>query len=316
MTQSVMEPTTMPLMEPGTAAAEPAAEHEPAPARPRPEWWQTVGAFLLWTVLHSMSVFPANPLAMRNGAPLQPVIPPLAGLFYNLALAALFVWWFVGRGGRLARYRRDTFRLRVPPRAAMVRLPMIAAAVVVAVYASLVVVPRFIPIPHDRDDPLTAFLELPFGIATVVTLAAVLVPLLEEFLFRGWLQTRLERRFAPGTAIIATAVIFGLAHFQLFGLPVRVIFGLTAGYLAWSTRSIWPGVILHAIYNGMLLGGGTAAPGIDEHVLQRWANTPSIFWPSAAAFFLSCLALVALLRSVGRARVVDEPLHTSLAPAA
>src|SRR5690349_14900186 len=96
MTQSVMEPTTTPLVEPALdPVPEPSPELESPTALPRPEWWQTVGAFLVWTVLHSMSVFPANPLAMRNGAPLQPVIPPLAGLFYNLALTALFVWWFV-----------------------------------------------------------------------------------------------------------------------------------------------------------------------------------------------------------------------------
>ena len=206
--------------------------------------------------------------------------------------------------GPLASYRRETFRLRPPPRAAAVRLPVIAAALVTAVYTSLIVVPRFIPFPNDRDDPLEAFLKLPFGIVTVLTLAAVLVPLLEEFLFRGWIQTRLERRLPPASAIIITAAAFGLAHFQFFGLPVRIIFGLTAGYLAWSTRSIWPGVVLHGIYNGMLLGGGTAAPGVNEHVLLRWANTPSIFYPSAALFFLCCLVLVAVLRGVGRAAAV------------
>lgn len=273
-----------------------------------PPLWRSIGAFVVWTVLHTLSVFPANPIAMRGGAQLEPIMPPIVGLLFNLGLAAAFVWWFVLRTDAEAPYRRRTFRLHAPPRAALVRLPVIAAALVAAVYASLIVVPRFIPIPHDRDDPLTAFLQLPFGIVTVLTLAAVLVPLLEEFLFRGWIQSRIERQLSPAFAILFTAALFGIVHFQLFGLPVRLIFGLTAGYLAWATRSIWPGVVLHGIYNGMLLGGGTAAPWIDETVLLRWSRTPSIFWSAAGVFFLCCLLLVAMLAGIRPQRASDEAL--------
>ena len=273
------------------------AESETAATGPAaPPLWRSIGAFVFWTVLHTLSMFPANPFAMQRGEPLQPIMPPVVGLVFNLALAAAFVWWFALRGDAEAPYRRRTFRLNAPPRAAVVRLPAIGVALVVAVYASLIVVPRFIPIPDDRGDPLAAYLQLPYGIVTVLTLAAVLVPLLEEFLFRGWIQSRVEAKLSPAIAIVFTAVLFGIVHFQLFGLGVRLIFGLTAGYLAWATRSIWPGVILHGIYNGMLLGGGTAAPWLDETVLLRWARTPSIFWPAAG----SVLSLLPRARRAAR----------------
>ena len=270
-----------------------------APVRsPGPSWYRSAGAFVLWMLLHSISVFPRNPLAMRDGAPLVPIFPPLVGLIYNLAIAGLFVWWFVLRGGPEADYRRATFRLNAPPTQALRRLPFVAIALVLIVFASLVVVPKVIPFPADKGDPLEAYLQLPFGLITVLSLASIVVPLVEEFLFRGWVQSRLERKLSPALAIVIAATIFGVVHFQVFGLPVRIIFGMTAGYYAWATRSIWPGVLLHAVYNGVLLGGGTATPGVDEHTLLRWSETPSVFWPALLVFVASVAALIMLLRGV------------------
>ncbi len=36
----------------------------------------------------------------------------------------------------------------------------------------------------------------------------------EELFFRGWLQNLLERRIGRSPALFATAVLFGLAHFN------------------------------------------------------------------------------------------------------
>lgn len=40
------------------------------------------------------------------------------------------------------------------------------------------------------------------------------IALLEEIYFRGWLQNLLERRMGRGWALVTTAVIFGLSHFN------------------------------------------------------------------------------------------------------
>jgi membrane protease YdiL (CAAX protease family) len=272
----------------------------------RPAWWQSGGALVLWFVLHSISIFPKNTLEVMAGGPLVPLMPPLVGAAYNLIVAAAFIWWFALRSGPEAPYRRATFRLRAIPPSLIARLPLVAVPLVATVFLSLIVVPRFIPFPPPKADPLEAYLRLPHALFAVLALVSVLVPLCEEFLFRGWLQTRLERRMSATAAIMVTALIFGGAHFQLFGFPIRVVFGLTAGYLAWSTRSIWPGVVLHGIYNMVLIVGGSSTPGMDEAVLTRWAHTTSIFLPAVAGFAVSAMLLVVGLRSVARA-AVDGP---------
>ncbi len=181
------------------------------------------------------------------------------------------------------------------------RLPLVAVPLLVCVVTSLIIMPRFVPVPPDTDDPLQRYLTLPFGLFAVVALASFVAPLLEEFLFRGWLQRRLELRLAPFAAILLSATLFAAVHGQLFGFPIRLVFGLAAGYAAWSTRSIWPGVLLHAVYNGTLLIGGSAGPDVSEGTLATWSRTPSIFWPSVVAFFAAALLLVAGLRYVARA---------------
>jgi hypothetical protein len=54
----------------------------------------------------------------------------------------------------------------------------------------------------------------PVGLAGALffTFAFIAVP--EELFFRGWMQNLLERRLGRNAALLATAVLFGLAHFN------------------------------------------------------------------------------------------------------
>ncbi|MCB0402360.1 MAG: CPBP family intramembrane metalloprotease [Flavobacteriales bacterium] len=82
----------------------------------------------------------------------------------------------------------------------------------------------------------------------------------EEFLFRGFLQSRLESAFKnPLNAILLTSIIFGLIHLpiniRMYGETVGIATcignnafgGLFIGYLFYKTRSIWTVIIFHLI---------------------------------------------------------------------
>ena len=66
----------------------------------------------------------------------------------------------------------------------------------------------------------------------------------EEAGFRGYLQGGLERRYGPVVAIVATSILFWLAHFNHPSGPARVVlligYGLALGALTWAVQSIWP----------------------------------------------------------------------------
>jgi uncharacterized protein len=83
--------------------------------------------------------------------------------------------------------------------------------------------------------------------------ACVLAPVLEEMLFRGLLLRGLLLRYPPATAIVHSAALFGLAHFNVYQFFVGFSTGLVLGLAYQRTRSLWPCVLLHAAFNGGVL---------------------------------------------------------------
>lgn len=94
---------------------------------------------------------------------------------------------------------------------------------------------------------------------------AILLPCLaitpavcEELFFRGYLLGTLRSRVKPWQAIVATAVTFGVFHvlataFSNARLIPSTLMGLVLGWVCYRTRSVWPGIVLHAFHNGFLL---------------------------------------------------------------
>jgi len=72
----------------------------------------------------------------------------------------------------------------------------------------------------------------------------------EEFLFRGYIQTRLTARWGAALSIFVTALLFGAAHFDRFQSPATFIMGLYLGLIAYRAGSIRPSMWCHAINNG------------------------------------------------------------------
>ena len=78
--------------------------------------------------------------------------------------------------------------------------------------------------------------------------SAVAAPLVEEFIFRGVFMQPL-RRYGDRFAIVVTAAVFGVAH----GRPANIVFaflsGIIIGCAVVYSRSIWVGIIIHALNN-------------------------------------------------------------------
>jgi uncharacterized protein len=69
-------------------------------------------------------------------------------------------------------------------------------------------------------------------------------------MFRG-LGFSLLYRFGPRTALVGTAVAFGLIHGFLVALPIFVIVGLSLGWLRMRTGSVYPGMLMHGGFNAV-----------------------------------------------------------------
>ena len=80
---------------------------------------------------------------------------------------------------------------------------------------------------------------------------AVVVPIVEETLFRGLLFPLLGRRLPNVAAVPACAVIFASAHGIPVLIPMLFTVGLALSLLFARTRSLYPGILLHGIQNAV-----------------------------------------------------------------
>ncbi len=97
---------------------------------------------------------------------------------------------------------------------------------------------------------------------------------LEELFFRGYLFSALRATANARTAIVVSAVLFGLFHFPsaFDRLLPSTLMGLVLGWVCWRSGSVLPGMFLHASYNALFVGlayfwGGGDGP---EHLQLPW----------------------------------------------
>ena len=93
-------------------------------------------------------------------------------------------------------------------------------------------------------------------------LLTLLPAVCEELLFRGAILGLLRPRVPDWAAVLLQAVAFALLHGMLLRVGPTLALGLVLGVLRLRTGSVWPGVVVHALHNALLLGVPLALPGL------------------------------------------------------
>jgi membrane protease YdiL (CAAX protease family) len=91
-------------------------------------------------------------------------------------------------------------------------------------------------------------------LAVLAVTALVVAPVVEELFFRGLLLRSLQRRVSAPTAVVLSALAFGLAHVVFdWGsgvvLPALVALGMLSGIFAVRTGNLSRSILLHAGFN-------------------------------------------------------------------
>ena len=102
-------------------------------------------------------------------------------------------------------------------------------------------------VPDSWDSSRAA----PF-VANFVVVAGV-APFVEELTYRGLGFAAVRDAHGAAAAIVITALAFGLAHGLVEALPVLTIFGAILAWLRLRTESVYPTMMLHALFNGIAL---------------------------------------------------------------
>ncbi len=104
----------------------------------------------------------------------------------------------------------------------------------------------------EQADAMTKMLlsDMSFGRLIANLLVIALIPaFVEEFLFRGWLQRRLEMKVNYHAAVWVTAIVFSLVHLQMSGCIPRMLLGAMLGYSYHYTKTLWGSVLMHFVNN-------------------------------------------------------------------
>jgi uncharacterized protein len=154
----------------------------------------------------------------------------------------------------IASDRWDLLALRRPP--SWWRAAGLAVAAVVVIYVLEGIVSA-LPLPESpgKEQGLTPTHWEPAhagAFAANLALFAVVAPIVEELTFRGVGQSLL--RFLGRTpSIVLVGVAFGLAHGLVEALIVLVPFGIALAWLRERTGSVYPGMVVHGLFNGIAL---------------------------------------------------------------
>jgi uncharacterized protein len=103
----------------------------------------------------------------------------------------------------------------------------------------------------------------------------IVAPIIEELAFRG-LGYSLLARFGRWTAIVLVGIAFGLAHGLVEAFPFLAAFGAGLAYLRSKVDSVYPGMIVHGLFNALALTLAVLGKPQQENMLRACAGVWSL----------------------------------------
>jgi uncharacterized protein len=95
--------------------------------------------------------------------------------------------------------------------------------------------------------------DTPFNMVMLFVAIAIIAPLLEEILFRGFVQNALAKRLPAWGAILGASAIFGAVHMDYHAFPALMMMGVVFGLLYHKTGSLRVNIVAHMLNNGAAL---------------------------------------------------------------
>jgi membrane protease YdiL (CAAX protease family) len=165
----------------------------------------------------------------------------------------VYAFW-LGLVLAIAVDRWDLLALR-PPRSWR-RAARLAVTAIVAIYVLEALV-SLIPLPQSPGNEQgltpTHWESAHAGaFAANLVLFAVVAPVVEELTFRGVGQSLLSF-VGRWPSFVLVGVAFGVAHGLVEALLVLVPFGIALAWLRDRTKSVVPGMVVHALFNAIAL---------------------------------------------------------------
>jgi membrane protease YdiL (CAAX protease family) len=242
---------------------EPVLEPPPQPVPPREPFWEYGDLFLVlglgvpgMMIVATVVTFLLNRVTSIKVASLLPA--------QFLGYGVLFgVIWFIFQ----AHYGRPfwdslAWRKFQPPTGRILLYGVITAMGIVLIATALGT--------KDAPNPMKDLLTSRGSIVVVTIVGTTIGPVVEELIFRGFLQPLLVRSLGAIFGILISSVPFGLLHLPQYGWSWRhavlvTLAGCAFGWMRHITGSTRASSLMHAAYNGVFFVA----------LLSQWRNTPN-----------------------------------------
>jgi len=150
------------------------------------------------------------------------------------------------------RWRKLTFLFRIHPigmrRWIEILATSVAFVVVMTLYFGFL---ERLGVPFSRATATLAQAGWPLW--TALVLISLMPAVFEELAFRGVIQSSLERIFNARDAWLIQAALFSLMHLSPIVFPSHFAMGLCFGLIRMRSRSLYPGMLLHAAWNALVV---------------------------------------------------------------
>lgn len=200
------------------------------------QYFVTWAVFAVWLIASGHSA--ADVLAVFNGGRQELITAPMQLLscaLYGVLTLVVFIWlkWAVLSPAYLRSRKWDVFFWS-------------GVASLGTLLPSVWLQDLMPELPDTSGETLRQIMNSQYGYFVL----CLLVPFVEEVVFRGAILKSLLGRFAnPWVAILISAVIFAVIHLNPAQMPHALLIGLLLGWMYRRTGSILPGVALHWVNN-------------------------------------------------------------------
>ncbi len=110
-----------------------------------------------------------------------------------------------------------------------------------------------------------------------VALVVAIVPsFVEEFYFRGLVQTLFRKAWSPLAGAVVSGVLFGLFHLNPFDAVGLVALGMYFGYSRYRSASLVPPILLHFLNNGLAVIAVRMGLANDEMLVESMGSSADL----------------------------------------
>ena len=219
--------------------------------RPYPGLLPTLGFAVLYFALQGLCTVLI--MASTSNMAAKPTsMAIISGLIASAVVQLLLMWLYLRKNDRIKLLGLHDFgRIPLHKATGLAILLVVAAMVFNFLYAQYVI--PGIGMQDEMKKILAEIARTPINLVAMFVAIAIAAPVVEELLFRGFLQNALTKYVPVWGAIILSSFLFSLVHGQPYAIPGLMSLSLAFGYLYHRTGSLRTNIVLHMTNNAFAL---------------------------------------------------------------